>query len=277
MKKARGEQMEEILTKIRLINQVIREKEITNFDNTEDFPFQTLIQELGQILVANTYMIDIDGKVLGYYAHFNAINSERTNAMFVAKQLDTEYMRLIKEVQETKENIPTDNDQTIFALELRNQFKKGMTTIIPIFGGSQKIGYLVLARQSHTFNDSDLILGEYVSTVVALEMIFHRRQIEEAKKQEKENVVASLQTLSYSELNALNGIFKYADTPTFRITASRVAKEENITRSVIVNALRKMESAGVLISRSLGMKGTLIDTRTEENLDYIKKQIKKEI
>ncbi|MCB6331473.1 GTP-sensing pleiotropic transcriptional regulator CodY, partial [Blautia faecis] len=31
-----------------------------------------------------------------------------------------------------------------------------------------------------------------------------------------------------------------------------------ITRSVIVNALRKLESAGVIESRSSGMKGTYI-------------------
>ena len=31
-----------------------------------------------------------------------------------------------------------------------------------------------------------------------------------------------------------------------------------MTRSVIVNALRKLESAGIIESRSLGMKGTFI-------------------
>jgi len=40
--------------------------------------------------------------------------------------------------------------------------------------------------------------------------------------------------------------------------ASKVADEAGVTRSVIVNALRKLESAGIIESRSLGMKGTYV-------------------
>ena len=42
------------------------------------------------------------------------------------------------------------------------------------------------------------------------------------------------------------------------LVASKIADRVGITRSVIVNALRKLESAGVIESRSLGMKGTFI-------------------
>ena len=42
------------------------------------------------------------------------------------------------------------------------------------------------------------------------------------------------------------------------VVASRVADRVGVTRSVIVNALRKLESAGIIESRSLGMKGTFI-------------------
>ena len=43
-----------------------------------------------------------------------------------------------------------------------------------------------------------------------------------------------------------------------RLTASVIADKIGITRSVIVNALRKLESAGIIESRSLGMKGTYL-------------------
>ena len=42
------------------------------------------------------------------------------------------------------------------------------------------------------------------------------------------------------------------------MTASNIADKIGITRSVIVNALRKLESAGIIESRSLGMKGTYL-------------------
>ena len=44
-----------------------------------------------------------------------------------------------------------------------------------------------------------------------------------------------------------------------------------ITRSVIVNALRKFESAGVIESRSSGMKGTYIKVTNEVVYDELKK------
>jgi len=54
------------------------------------------------------------------------------------------------------------------------------------------------------------------------------------------------------------------------LVASKIADEAGITRSVIVNALRKFESAGIIESRSLGMKGTYIKVLNEhifEELD----------
>ena len=52
----------------------------------------------------------------------------------------------------------------------------------------------------------------------------------------------------FEELNGSEGI----------LVASKIADRVGITRSVIVNALRKFESAGVIESRSSGMKGTYI-------------------
>ena len=55
------------------------------------------------------------------------------------------------------------------------------------------------------------------------------------------------------------------------LVASKIADRVGITRSVIVNALRKFESAGVIESKSLGMKGTYIRVLNERLLDEIEK------
>ena len=55
------------------------------------------------------------------------------------------------------------------------------------------------------------------------------------------------------------------------LVASKIADKVGITRSVIVNALRKFESAGVIESRSLGMKGTHIKILNPKLLDELKK------
>ena len=65
-------------------------------------------------------------------------------------------------------------------------------------------------------------------------------------------------TLSYSETEAVQHIFAELEGDEGILVASRIADKSGITRSVIVNALRKLESASVIETRSLGMKGTRI-------------------
>ena len=69
---------------------------------------------------------------------------------------------------------------------------------------------------------------------------------------------SAIGTLSYSEMEAIVHIFEELDGMEGILVASKIADRVGITRSVIVNALRKFESAGVIESRSSGMKGTYI-------------------
>ena len=81
----------------------------------------------------------------------------------------------------------------------------------------------------------------------------------------------ALGTLSHSELEAMEHIFNELDGPEALLVASKIADRVGITRSVIVNALRKLESAGVIESRSLGMKGTHIKILNDKLVYELKK------
>ena len=65
----------------------------------------------------------------------------------------------------------------------------------------------------------------------------------------------------FDELNGDEGL----------LVASKIADRVGITRSVIVNALRKFESAGVIESRSLGMKGTHIKVLNDRLVEELRK------
>jgi transcriptional pleiotropic repressor len=119
----------------------------------------------------------------------------------------------------------------------------------------------------------DIIVCEYGTTVVGLEML---RAVNEENAEEirKEQIVQSaISTLSFSELEAIMHIFDELDGDEGILVASKIADRVGITRSVIVNALRKFESAGVIESRSSGMKGTYIKIVNDlvfKELDKIK-------
>ena len=80
----------------------------------------------------------------------------------------------------------------------------------------------------------------------------------------------SFSTLSFSELEAITHIFEELDGNEGILVASKIADRVGITRSVIVNALRKFESAGVIESRSSGMKGTYIKVLNDVVFDELK-------
>lgn len=123
----------------------------------------------------------------------------------------------------------------------------------------------------------DIILSEYGTTVVGLEMLRSVNE-ESAEEARKEQIVQSaISTLSFSELEAIIHIFDELGGSEGILVASKIADRVGITRSVIVNALRKFESAGVIESRSSGMKGTYIRVMNDyifQELEQIKREKK---
>ena len=116
-------------------------------------------------------------------------------------------------------------------------------------------------------------VSEYGTTVVGLEMMrsVDEENAEEARK--KQVVKSAFSTLSFSELEAIIHIFDELSGREGILVASKIADRVGITRSVIVNALRKFESAGIIESRSSGMKGTYIKVLNDyifEELEDIK-------
>ena len=102
---------------------------------------------------------------------------------------------------------------------------------------------------------------------------FPEEYVEEANLvYETEAVTMAVNTLSYSELRAVSAILGELNGNEGQLTASVIADRIGITRSVIVNALRKLESAGIIESRSLGMKGTYLKVLIPDVFDEIKKR-----
>ena len=101
----------------------------------------------------------------------------------------------------------------------------------------------------------------------------HEENAEESRK--IQIVKSAIGTLSFSELEAIIHIFDELDGTEGILVASKIADRVGITRSVIVNALRKFESAGVIESRSSGMKGTYIKVLNDvvfQELEEIKQK-----
>ena len=190
--------------------------------------------------------------------------------MFVEKQFPKNYTSLVDNLSSTEANVPISNDMTAFPIEMRELYPNGLTTIVPIYGAGERLGTIILSRIEKTFDDDDLVLAEYSATVVGMQFLYQKSRNIEEDVRSATAVQMAINTLSYSELKAVQAIFEALEGDEGRLTASSIADRIGITRSVIVNALRKLESAGIIESRSLGMKGTylkVLNSRFKEELN----------
>ncbi|EMW6118198.1 GTP-sensing pleiotropic transcriptional regulator CodY [Enterococcus faecium] len=258
--------MTDLLTKTRKINTLLQQQ--NTFDMQADLPYDKMAVTLGGILDSNTYIIGSDGVLLGYNERHD-VNNERIKTMFVEKQFPESYTDTVAQLMKTEANIPITSDITAFPVESREKYPFGLTTVVPIFGAGERLGTIILSRMEQSFADDDLVLAEYGATVVGMQILYQKSRSIEADVRSATAVQMAINTLSYSELKAVQAIFEALDGDEGRLTASNIADSIGITRSVIVNALRKLESAGIIESRSLGMKGTylkVLNSRFKEEL-----------
>ncbi len=132
---------------------------------------------------------------------------------------------------------------------------------------------MLIARFDEPLNDDDVALAEFGATILAMEILRARQELASQESRQRAVVEMAVDALSYSELEAIEHIIRELGTESEGLlVASKIADQAGITRSVIVNALRKLESAGVIESRSLGMKGTYIKVLNNKLLEEMAKQ-----
>jgi transcriptional pleiotropic repressor len=253
----------EVLQKTRRINRTLQASAGSSVS------FDLLTGALGEVLGANVYVLSTKGKVLGLHLHDVQDSSVIEDEITKQKKFPEEYTKSMLRISETLENLTGEKVLEYFPYEQDRLEKK--ITLVPIFGSGQRLGTLVLSRYNELFNDDDLVIAEYSATVIGLEILRAIGEELEEEMRKKAVVQMAIGTLSYSELEAVEHIFEELNGKEGLLVASKIADRVGITRSVIVNALRKFESAGVIESRSLGMKGTHIKILNDKLIDELKK------
>ncbi|MCZ8520062.1 MULTISPECIES: GTP-sensing pleiotropic transcriptional regulator CodY [Paenibacillus] len=218
--------------------------------------FTDMASVLSDISQADIYVISRKGKVLG--SAFSSLDGDLLvhSSVLQENRFPSEYNQLLLKVEETSSNLAGGSAYDVFGNHSGEE--DFYITIVPVIGGGDRLGTLVLTKRGGAFIDDDLVMAEYGSTVVAMEILREKAERIEIEARGKAVVQVAVGSLSFSELEAVEHIFEVLDGHEGLLVASKIADRVGITRSVIVNALRKLESAGVIETRSLGMKGTYI-------------------
>ena len=119
-------------------------------------------------------------------------------------------------------------------------------------------GMLLLYRESQPFADEAAFFAKLCLPVLILIQRLRSEKDLENQHQQIQLVKAAMNTLSFTELEVVVRIFEQLGKEEGILVAGKVADGLGITRSVVVSALRKLESARIIETRSLGVKGTYI-------------------
>ncbi|MGN1159860.1 MAG: GTP-sensing pleiotropic transcriptional regulator CodY [Lachnospiraceae bacterium] len=241
------------MSSVQLLDKTRKIGKLLHNNNSSKVVFNDICKVLEEILESNVLVISKKGKVLGIGIDRDVDNITELIVGEVGRFIDPLLNERMLSVLSTKENV---NLATLGFENIDTSRYQGVITPIDIAG--ERLGTLFLYKSDGSYDIDDIILCEYGTTVVGLEMM---RSVNEENAEENRKIAvvrSALNTLSSSEQEAIIHIFDELDGMEGVLVASKIADRVGITRSVIVNALRKFESAGVIESRSSGMKGTYI-------------------
>ncbi len=243
-------EMQVLLEKTRILHQLLQKSA------GQMLEFNTISDELSRILESSTYIIGKDGRYLG-----KTEISLNHGGLFHPEDLkdgkfSEEKLHWFFGFTHTEVNyVPKDTN--LYCI------------IAPVFGSGERMGTVIYAREDRPYSPAEIILAEYGASVSGMQILRSVNERMEHEARKKTVVQLALEVLSYSELEAVKYIFNEIEGSEGFLVASKLAEEYKLTRSVIVNALRKLESAGVIDARSLGMKGTYIKVLN----DYLYEQL----
>ena len=240
------------MSSIQLLDKTRKINKLLHNNNSQKVVFNDICKVLTEVMNSNVLVISKKGKILGKNEADHIEVLHQLISGNVKDYVDFSLNERLLTILSTNENV------SLSTLGFESDVDDYYAIIAPIDIVGERFGTLFMYRQRENYSIDDIILSEYGTAVVGLEMLRSVNE-ESAEETRKEHVVqAAISTLSFSELEAIIHIFKELNGTEGILVASKVADRVGITRSVIVNALRKFESAGVIESRSSGMKGTYI-------------------
>lgn len=252
------------MSSVQLLDKTRKIGKLLHNNNSGKLVFNDICKVMREIMNSNVLVISRKGKVLGVdksegISSITEMINENVGG-FIDPMLNERLLGILS----TKENV---NLETLGFENTDSSKFQAIVTPIEIAG--ERLGTLFIYKCDVQYDIDDIILCEYGTAVVGLEML---RAVSEESAEENRKIAvvkSAISTLSFSEMEAITHIFDELGGMEGILVASKIADRVGITRSVIVNALRKFESAGVIESRSSGMKGTYIKVLNDVVFDEI--------
>lgn len=240
-----------LLSKIQQLNSIF-DKSLTAFTHLAE-----LCDQICNIIGCNIYVFDLEGNINAYSiaAKFECPYTERS---LQDKKLPSYYFNLFNTMEKPLtgqyEKIPVCTYANVKICEFDDRY----FSLYPVYLNCKKIAGLLLIRYGTNFSQTDNILCEYASAIIYLDL-FQQKQLEiQQKSLEQAAVKLAVGSLSFSELRSVSAILEQLDGLEGCIFLNKIAEQCFSTHSTVSGALKKLEAAGVISTKSQGVKGKYV-------------------
>ena len=191
------------MSSVQLLDKTRKIGKLLHNNNSSKVVFNDICRVLCDILSSNVLVISRKGKVLGVGDAQGVESITELIVDHVGGFIDSMLNERLLAILSTKENV---NLETLGFEE--GDVKKFQAIITPIEIAGERLGTLFIYKCDAQYDIDDIILCEYGTTVVGLEML---RAVNEENAEENRKLAvikSAIGTLSYSEMEAVVHIFE---------------------------------------------------------------------
>ena len=185
----------QLLDKTRKINKLLHN------NNSQKVVFNDICQVLMEVMDSNVIVISRKGKILGIQNSENIDPIEEMISGKIGDYIDTDLNERLLTILSTKENV---NLQT---LGFERDIHRYCGIISPIDIAGERFGTLFMYRMEDDYTIDDIILVEYGTTVVGLEMMRSVSEEIESERRKQNIIESAFRTLSFTEAERERGYF----------------------------------------------------------------------
>lgn len=235
---------------VSLLDKTRKLSKLLKTNNSDRASFDDLSKALSELILSDVYFISKSGSILSRSNGY--INGKLAKKLEIIEIDNKEIVKKLMEISSTKENI----DPQMLGYECEKIKTYGIVS--PVEMGKQRLGTILILRHNDPYDIEDIVLAEYVSTIIGIDLYHSIKEDEKDTLRRKQAVKSALDSLSITEQEAARVVFSEVPIEGGMLNTSKLSEKYKITRSLIINCLSKLESAGIIESRSAGAKGTQI-------------------
>ena len=236
----------QLLDKTRKINKFLHNV------NSDKVVLSDICTVFCDILGSDVLLLGSDGKVLGSGTVAGIAELKELLSSNIGSYVDAGFNERLLSVLSTKENV---NLETLGFAYGTGGYK---ALITPVDIAGERLGTVFTYKTGSDYGIDDIILCEYGAAVIGLEMMRDKGEESALRERNAQAARDAAGALSDSEGRALLLLLENLPDGEGTLVTSRIADEAGMTRSVIVNTVKKLDGAGIFEARSAGMKGTRI-------------------